>query len=102
MYTGISVSMVIFNKHKKNKETKFLDAKEMCTSGRRLNVSEILKADFQHFRVLAKKFIDKYGVDSTEYEVIKGRLAKLIRLYINKINNMCKKNLYQGFFFNHN
>lgn len=47
MYTGISVSMVIFNKHKQNKEIKFLDATKMCTSGRRLNelnVSEILQA----------------------------------------------------------
>lgn len=47
IYTGISVSMVIFNKHKENKEIKFLDATKMCTSGRRLNelnVTEILQA----------------------------------------------------------
>lgn len=46
-YTGISVSMVIFNKHKENKEIKFLDATKMCISGRRLNelnVSEILQS----------------------------------------------------------
>ena len=47
IYTGISVSVVIFNKHKINKEIKFLDATKMCNVGRRLSelkVEEIFEA----------------------------------------------------------
>ncbi len=47
IYTGIPVSIVIFNKHKDNQEIKFLDASNMCKIGRRLselNVSEIISA----------------------------------------------------------
>ena len=29
-------------------------------------------ADSKRYRVLAKKFIDKYGVDTAEVDVIKG------------------------------
>lgn len=47
IYTGISVSIVIFNKNKTNKEIKFLDATKMCNIGRRLSelkFEEILEA----------------------------------------------------------
>lgn len=47
LYTGISVSIVIFNKNKTDSTIKFLDATKMCVTGRRLselNVDEILTA----------------------------------------------------------
>lgn len=41
-------------------------------------------ADSKHYRMLAKKFIEKYGVDTNKYDVIKGRRANASYFYIAK------------------
>lgn len=51
-------------------------------------MAELMKhrdaADSKRYRVLAKKFIDKYGIDSNEYDVIKGWRANASYFYIAK------------------
>lgn len=51
-------------------------------------LAELMKhrdaADSKRYRVLAKKFIDKYGIDSNEYDVIKGWRANASYFYIAK------------------
>lgn len=49
-------------------------------------LAELMKhrdaADSKRYRVLAKKFIDKYGVDTTEFDVIRGWRANASYFYI--------------------
>lgn len=49
-------------------------------------LAELMKhrdaADSKRYRVLAKKFIDKYGVDTAEFDVIKGWRANASYFYI--------------------
>ncbi len=51
-------------------------------------LAELMKhrdaADSKRYRVLAKKFIDKYGIDTTEYDVIKGWRANASSFYMAK------------------
>lgn len=51
-------------------------------------LAELMKhrdaADSKRYRVLAKKFIAKYGVDTTDYDVIKGWRANASYFYIAK------------------
>ncbi len=51
-------------------------------------LAELMKhreaADSKRYRVLAKKFIDKYGVDTSEYDVIRGWRANASYFYIAK------------------
>ncbi len=51
-------------------------------------LAELMKhrdaSDTKRYRVLAKKFIDKYGVDSNEYDVIKGWRANASYFFIAK------------------
>lgn len=51
-------------------------------------LAELMKhrdaSDTKRYRVLAKKFIDKYGVDTDEYDVIKGWRANASYFYIAK------------------
>lgn len=41
-------------------------------------------ADSKRYRVLSEKFIDKYGIDTDEYDVIKGWRADASYFYIAK------------------
>lgn len=49
-------------------------------------LAELMKhrdaADSKRYRMLATKFIDKYGIDTTEYDVIKGWRANASYFYI--------------------
>ena len=49
-------------------------------------LAELMKhrdaSDTKRYRVLAKKFIDKYGVDTSDYDVIKGWRANASYFYI--------------------
>lgn len=51
-------------------------------------LAELMKhrdaADSKRYRVLAKQFIDKYGIDTTQYDVIKGWRANASYFYIAK------------------
>ena len=51
-------------------------------------LAELMKhrdaSDSKRYHVLAKKFIDKYGIDSTQYDVIKGWRANASYFYIAK------------------
>lgn len=51
-------------------------------------LAELMKhrdaADSKRYRMLAKKFIEKYGVDTEEYDVIKGWRANASYFYIAK------------------
>lgn len=51
-------------------------------------LAELMKhrdaSDTRRYRVLAKKFIDKYGIDTTEYDVVKGWRANASYFYIAK------------------
>lgn len=51
-------------------------------------LAELMKhreaTDSKRYRMLAKKFIDKYGVDTKEYDVIKGWRANASYFYIAK------------------
>lgn len=51
-------------------------------------LAELMKhrdaADSKRYRMLAKKFIEKYGIDTTEYDVIKGWRANASYFYIAK------------------
>lgn len=51
-------------------------------------LAELMKhrdaADSKRYRMLAKKFIEKYGVDTSEYDVIKGWRANASYFYIAK------------------
>lgn len=51
-------------------------------------LAELMKhreaADSKRYRVLAKKFIEKYGIDTREYDVIKGWRANASYFYIAK------------------
>ena len=51
-------------------------------------LAELMKhreaADSKRYRMLAQKFIDKYGVDTSEYDVIKGWRANASYFYIAK------------------
>lgn len=41
-------------------------------------------SDSRRYKVLSKKFIDKYGIDTSEYDVIKGWRANASYFYIAK------------------
>lgn len=51
-------------------------------------LAELMKhraaADSKRYRVLSEKFIDKYGIDTSEYDVIKGWRANASYFYIAK------------------
>ena len=51
-------------------------------------LAELMKhrdaGDSKRYRMLAKKFIDKYGIDTSEYDVIKGWRANASYFYIAK------------------
>lgn len=51
-------------------------------------LAELMKhrdaADFKRYRMLAAKFIDKYGIDTDNYDVIKGWRANASYFYIAK------------------
>lgn len=51
-------------------------------------LAELMKhrdaADSKRYRILAKQFIDKYGIDTTQYDVIKGWRANASYFYIAK------------------
>lgn len=51
-------------------------------------LAELMKhrdaADFKRYRMLAAKFIDKYGIDTSDYDVIKGWRADASYFYIAK------------------
>ena len=51
-------------------------------------LAELMKhrdaSDSKRYHMLAKKFIDKYGIDSTQYDVIKGWRANASYFYIAK------------------
>ena len=51
-------------------------------------LAELMKhrdaSDSKRYRVLAKKFIDKYGIDSSKFDVIKGRRANAAYFFIAK------------------
>lgn len=51
-------------------------------------LAELMKhrdaADSKRYRMLAQKFIDKYGIDTSEYDVIKGWRANASYFYIAK------------------
>lgn len=51
-------------------------------------LAELMKhrdaADSKRYRMLAKKFIEKYGIDTAEYDVIKGWRANASYFYIAK------------------
>ena len=51
-------------------------------------LAELMKhrdaADTKRYKMLAKKFIDKYGIDTTNYDVIKGWRANASYFYIAK------------------
>ncbi len=51
-------------------------------------LAELMKhrdaADSKRYRVLAKKFIDKYGIDTSEFDVIKGWRANASYFFIAK------------------
>ena len=51
-------------------------------------LAELMKhrdaADSKRYRMLAKKFIDKYGIDTSKYDVIKGWRANASYFYIAK------------------
>lgn len=51
-------------------------------------LAELMKhreaSDTKRYKVLAKKFIDKYGIDTSEYDVIKGWRANASYFYIAK------------------
>ncbi|WP_281679268.1 DUF3990 domain-containing protein [Eggerthia catenaformis] len=66
-------------------ELKILDFQE---KGVLAWLAELMKhrdaADSKRYRMLAKKFIEKYGVDTKEYDVIKGWRANASYFYIAK------------------
>lgn len=51
-------------------------------------LAELMKhrdaSDTKRYRMLAKKFIDKYGIDTSKYDVIKGWRANASYFYIAK------------------
>lgn len=51
-------------------------------------LAELMKhrdaSDSKRYRLLAKKFIDKYGIDTSEYDVLKGWRANASYFYIAK------------------
>ena len=51
-------------------------------------LAELMKhrdaADSKRYRMLSKKFIEKYGIDTEEYDVIKGWRANASYFYIAK------------------
>lgn len=51
-------------------------------------LAELMKhrdaADSRRYRMLSKKFIEKYGIDTEEYDVIKGWRANASYFYIAK------------------
>lgn len=65
------------------KELKILDFEEYNTL---VWLAELMKhrdaADSKRYRVLSEKFIAKYGMDTTEYDVIKGWRANASYFYI--------------------
>ncbi len=66
-------------------ELKILDFQE---KGVLAWLAELMKhrdaADSKRYRILAKKFIEKYGVDTKEYDVIRGWRANASYFYIAK------------------
>lgn len=74
--------------HKYELETDDLKIFDFQDKGVLAWLAELMKhrdaADSKRYRMLAKKFIEKYGVDTDEYDVIKGWRADASYFYIAK------------------
>lgn len=53
----------------------------MCWRGWQ-NCGNIVNADSRRYKMLSVKFIEKYGVDTSQYDVIKGWRADASYFYI--------------------
>lgn len=72
-YSGVSTSLVIFNKEKKDNTIKFLDATNMCIKGRRLvklNCEEILNA-YNSDEIVTKVDIEQIKYENYQLSVTK-------------------------------
>lgn len=74
--------------HQYELETEGLKILDFQEKGILAWLAELMKhrdaADTKRYRMLAKKFIEKYGVDTEEYDVIKGWRANASYFYIAK------------------
>lgn len=74
--------------HKYRLDTEELKILDFQEHGALAWLAELMKhrdaADSKRYRMLAKKFIKKYGVDTDEYDVIKGWRANASYFYIAK------------------
>ena len=74
--------------HQYELETEGLKILDFQEEGVLAWLAELMKhrdaADSKRYRMLAKKFIEKYGVDTDEYDVIKGWRANASYFYIAK------------------
>ncbi len=74
--------------HQYELETEGLKILDFQDEGVLAWLAELMKhrdaADSKRYRMLAKKFIEKYGVDTDEYDVIKGWRANASYFYIAK------------------
>ena len=74
--------------HKYELETEGLSVLDFQEKDVLLWLAELMKhrdaADSKRYRVLSRKFIDKYGIDTSAYDVIKGWRANASYFYIAK------------------
>ena len=74
--------------HKYELETEGLRILDFQSRGVLEWLAELMKhrdaADSKRYRMLAKKFIEKYGIDTEEYDIIKGWRANASYFYIAK------------------
>ena len=74
--------------HKYQLDTSGLNILDFQDKGVLAWLAELMKhrdaADSKRYRMLAKKFIEKYGVDTKEYDVIRGWRANASYFYIAK------------------
>ncbi len=74
--------------HKYELDTKGLKILDLQEKGILAWLAELMKhrdaSDSKRYRLLAKKFIEKYGVDTNDYDVIKGWRANASYFYIAK------------------
>lgn len=74
--------------HKYEMDTDKLKILDFQQKGVLTWLAELMKhrdaADSKRYRMLAKKFIEKYGIDTKEYDVIKGWRANASYFYIAK------------------
>ena len=84
LYTGISVSAVIFNKNKIDSTIKFLDATKMCVEGRRLselNVDEIVSSYY------SKNLVTRVNID----DISKDDYSLYVKKYLD-VNDIVLEN----------